>query len=71
MYPGCGPKRGCQGTESPGRGSGGVLQVETFLEAASEAGLQGAQPLLGGPDNSTQKSDKKRKEEILGKEQAR
>jgi len=30
------------------RGLGGVLQVETFLDAASQAGLQKAQPLPGG-----------------------
>ncbi len=37
-----------QGVQPLAGGSGGVLQVETFLEAASEAGMQGAQPLPGG-----------------------
>ncbi len=35
------------------------------------AGGAGGRSPMAGADNSTQKSDKKRKEEILGKEQAR
>jgi|SRR5579883_1200999 len=44
----CVPKQWVPGNSVPWPEAWGCLQGETFLEAASEAGLQGAQPLPGG-----------------------